>query len=356
MRPEGPFWTSGPANPSDVRCTCQLGDVARQPSGDASGWRVALAGEAVRQGVSRQYFPGASIGPDASPVNDSPWVVMACPWKADPDVCGLLEIWLPADASDESRRAGLRFLEAIAELVGDDARNRILLESHNRERWWSQWNRFTQQIHGSLVLRQVAYRIANEGRLTVECDRLAVAVSGVDTVDRRATAVRLLEQLTAAVLKTGETFYYEGSAESLPGQLEVPLQHYLDESGCRRLAIVPLSSATAGEPKPGKPFPAALIAEWFHAAPAHVRNSWRQQLALVGEHSAIALANAETLRNIPLSGWLQCVARARWWLQWRQLPWTVLVTAVLAAIVCAGTFLTAEFTVEAEFKMQPARQ
>ena len=90
--------------------------------------------------------------------------------------------------------------------------------------------RFGLDVHASLDLVATASAIANEGRRLVECDRLSVAVlrgrrlkilavSGLESLDRRANIVGRLEELAQAVVLTGEPFWNAGDSDQMAPQI-----------------------------------------------------------------------------------------------------------------------------------------
>ena len=95
----------------------------------------------------------------------------------------------------------------------------------------------------------------------IGCDRVSLAigmrsrcqieaVSGLDTIDRRAAEVRELARLAQAVLQTGEPLWSDGSEEDLPPQIQEPLQSYLDRSHARLVAVLPLRRSSVEQADP----------------------------------------------------------------------------------------------------------
>src|SRR5262249_5056852 len=139
---------------------------------------------------------------------------------------------------------------------------------------WARLDAFAQRIHGSLVLTEVAFLIANEGRQLVNGDRLSVAVrrgrqasieaiSGIDWVDRRSNLVRLMCSLCDRVMNWGEFLVYRGIPDdSLPPDVLRALDAYLEESHSNLLILMPL-----GEPRKKSPAASrsALLLESFAA-------------------------------------------------------------------------------------------
>ncbi|MFK8114763.1 MAG: biotin/lipoyl-binding protein [Rubripirellula sp.] len=105
-------------------------------------------------------------------------------------------------------------------------------------------------FHLDLNLNATAYRIANESRQLLQCDRTTVlvpkhgrfqvkAVSGVSVVDRRSNAIRSIERLTEAAMVMGRPLVLP-TEEPLPPQIQEPLDDYLDESGVMSTVMLPL--------------------------------------------------------------------------------------------------------------------
>ena len=103
-----------------------------------------------------------------------------------------------------------------------------------------------------------AFAIANEGRLLVGCDRLSVlvgrnarprllAVSGVDSVNRRSDTSRRLERLGGLAIAMREAIWHDGSAAEWPPQVDQAVQEHVDATHVRTLAVIPL-----GRPPPSR--------------------------------------------------------------------------------------------------------
>ena len=173
----------------------------------------------------------------------------------------------------------------------------------SQQQLWTRLEAFSQQVHGSLQLREVACIVADQGRQLIECDRVAVvqregrrttveAVSGVETIDARARQVRLLRDLGEHVLLWGERLVYRGVPEdSLPPDVLTALNAYLAESSCNLLVVLPLCDGSAA-------VQFALVLECFE--PVAVPEQLQRRLEVLGRHSRGALHNAAVYRRVPL--------------------------------------------------------
>jgi hypothetical protein len=113
-----------------------------------------------------------------------------------------------------------------------------------------------EALHRGLDIRQTSYAIVNEGRRLIGCDRLTLAVcsgskcrieavSGLDTLDRRAAELQGLARLATAVVQTAEPIWSDGS-EDFPPQIQAPLQAYVDRSHARLIGVLPLTTPADG--------------------------------------------------------------------------------------------------------------
>ena len=111
-------------------------------------------------------------------------------------------------------------------------------------------SKFVHGIHRSLDRKTTTSNVANEARLLIDCDRVAVvtrqrgkfgiaSISSQASVNRRSNTVRLLEKLARLTLKTEKEFWYPNE-EELPRQLRSAVDEYLLISTTRSLVIKPV--------------------------------------------------------------------------------------------------------------------
>jgi len=318
----------------------------------------------------------------ATPRNPTDYLLLLCPVSVDGTVAGLVEVFQHADVSPAAVQGFLRFLGALCELAADFLRNRQFRELKDRSQLWTEFERFTESVHTGLDPRQIATAIANDGRQLIGCDRLSVAirhgskyrliaVSGLESIDRRSVVVQHSQELICRVAKTNEPFWYfdteeteDTSGRTTPPQIARPLEELLDESPARVLAVLPLlPPAAPGQEAPGREPAAkqrkersqpvgALLLERFEAAP-HT-GLLRQRTDVVARQSAAALANALQYSNLPLLGLLKLIGRLGWHLKLRQLPRTVLVAGALVAAIAALIVVPGDFAIDGRGELQPA--
>lgn len=331
----------------------------------------------VEAARGRIILPRAESHAGESP-NPTDYLLYVCPMPLNGEVraAGVLEVAIRAGGTPASQQGGLRVLEALCELAADfhsQRRLRLLQAGAARSQRVDQ---FVLAAHASLDLAATACTIVNEGRRLIECDRLSVAirrgralrlaaVSGLESLDRRANLVRRLEDLTNAVIAAGEPLWFSGHTGQLAPQIAAPLQAWQDESHARSLAIIPLAaggaeSAAAAAGSAGPPEPgivagnAALIAERFEEAIAD--ESYREPVLLVARHAGLALQNALEHESLPFYRLMRTVQKARWFIAARRLPGTIAVAVAFLGAVLALTFVPADFEVEGRGVVQPRRR
>jgi len=244
-----------------------------------------------------------------------------------------------------------------------------LVESADNTAQWRQLEQFLTTIHRDWDLEATAYALANEARVLIGCDRVSVgvmrgrrfrvwAISGIDTVDRRANLVRRMEQLAETVAKVDEPLLYRDEALNLAPQIEQKLQAFLDESQARHVAVIPLkdklptSCVSEKKTRPAeRPVIGCLVVETFDTE--RDQETTAQRIDSVCQHGELALANALEYDSLPLLSVMRAVRSMRWYLTLRRLPkWSVVVMVILLAIV-ATIMIPAEFTIEGRGELQP---
>jgi len=259
----------------------------------------------------------------------------------------------------------------MCEIASDFHRNEKIRSFATHQNMWQQMAHFIDAVHRGLDPTQTAYTIANEARRLIDCDRVSVllgkgrrcrvkAVSGLDSIERRAEQVRKLNSLAATVIKAGQPLWYTGEDADLPPQIENRLHDYVDSSHCKMLAIIPLveSETRVGqqEPqasvRPPKPI-GALIVEQLKDS--HVAPALERRTDVVVQHSQTALSNSLAHDRIFLMPLWKALGKV--------MPdfssggmWKLLSIPIAA---CAAAFLTLfpyPFTLAANGKLQPQLQ
>lgn len=310
----------------------------------------------------RAIAPRSGVSPDGngSPGDGNPTAFLLCcaPVVVNDESRGLIEIVQRPDVSPAACEGFLQFLGSVAVLASDFLRNSDLRALKNETSLWNQFGQFSERIHKSLDVRTVASSIANEGRPLIDCDRVSVAVrrgsqlrieavSGVDTIDRRADTIRLGEALIRKVAVTKQSVWHDDASENVDSrspQIEKPLNRYLDDSPARVLGILPLVAEGATEAC------GAIIIERFEATDAE---PLKRRSEVVARHSTDAVTNALRHSNLPLLWLLRWVSRMAFYLRLRQLPKSTVVLGLLVAAGFALATVPADFVIEGRGELRP---
>lgn len=314
----------------------------------------------VRQGLP-QILPPSATARDGER-NPIALTRLVQPIVVDSDPLAALEVYAHPDIAPTELRNLQRVVASFAEVVADFHRRRLLREFRGREHTWGELDQFAWLAHRSLDFQTTAFTIANEAVRAVGCDRVTVltrsgnrcrvvAVSGVDTVQRRAAPIRAVEALATAVARSREPLWYATDSESLPPHLEQCLQQHLDASHVRAAAIVPLQFHEP-DGKTAAACSAVLVLERFEGQVWN--DQQRRRVLAVCRHSASALQNAQTLSSLPLRFLSEAIRKLSAAFRLNNLPKTAFAAAVLAGLTAALILVPADFNISARGELQPA--
>ncbi|MGE0533642.1 MAG: HlyD family efflux transporter periplasmic adaptor subunit [Pirellulales bacterium] len=326
-----------------------------------------LLQHAMTQGDGLLVAPQSGTGDPDGPGNPTRYLLVLGPLKSQDTVQGVVEVFQRPDTAPATQRGFLNFLLNMCALAAEYIKNRQLRQFTDRQVLWSRLESFTRASHASLDPRETAFTIANEGRRLLECDRVSVAIrygnrcrveaiSGQDTFDKRSNAVKLLNELATAVVRTGDPMWYAGDATDLAPQVEEAVQTYVDDSHSKTVAVLPLARpADTSEGKAAAPTPVgALIIEQIDSV--RPREGLEQRLRVVGEHSAAALANALEHQNLFLMPLWRAIGRSRAVVAARNLPKTLLAVGAVVATIVALVAVPWDFELKARGTLLPVER
>lgn len=354
------IWTG---TPGELRLEYQVNLTSGKtlPSREALAAHQAPLEDVLHSREPRVVPPGADTadGGEAS----LGWLIFH-PFQAGTSA-GAIELVQRREMTAAAGQGYVQILAAVVELAEDFHRHRELDQLRARAGIWRQFDQFALRVHQSLDAQETAFLVANDARRLIGCDRVSVlvragrkyrctAVSGVDSLDRRALSIKLLERLVARATASGEPLWYDEGAVDIPDEIQEPLDRYLDESHARRLAVVPLFEPR-GESDPRAPrMIGALVAEQFQASASP--HELRDRVTAVSAHSAVALANAVAHSRQPLARVGRGLAKVRWLAEAQQLPKTMIALAAIAVAVAVLALVPADFDVAAGGAFQPQRR
>jgi biotin carboxyl carrier protein len=323
---------------------------------DADFARAAMIERVMSAGRPQLIPPHRKPSPGDPSANPTDSLVILFPWNVDRTPAGLIELFQRPGGGPRAERGYLEFLEVVGEFVAEFDRNCQLRRLKQTARDRTRFEQFALQAHAGLDLRQTSYTIVNEARRLLECDRVSlivrrdrnyrlIAVSGVDTPNRRAELTRRLERLCEAAAKASEPLWFPPEADEHPPELERRLNEYLDESHARSVGIVPLAAEkSAVEP------PVAILAVEKFAGVFDKRE--QTAVAEASLHIESALRNCLELEHIPFGSILR---RVRSWTDIGARSKVALAAGLVAVIAAAAILIKTDFTVVADGNLQPTR-
>lgn len=281
------------------------------------------------------------------------------PWTTATGSRGAMQAWLNQPIQSTARQGYLQLFAAIGEVLAGYASRQEQQRTQRQLEQKTKLEMFNHSLHDSLELEEVAYRIANDGRALVGCERLAVAVcqrgkckilavSGADHVHRRSETIGQLQRLCDRVVASGQALTYSGGPQELAPQLSAALADYLDVSPALSLLIIPLVKPAREQETPPRPV-GALVLEQFQQPLAE---SSRALVDGVLPHSRQALANALAVRSIPLHRFWLARGDEGWLPRWATR--SVIALAVLTAVGATLALVPADVRLRARGELQPA--
>ncbi|HYO23927.1 MAG TPA: HlyD family efflux transporter periplasmic adaptor subunit [Lacipirellulaceae bacterium] len=367
----GVVWTYDPSTGFKLEYQVNLQQTGLRGSPEAMNQHSRLLGQLAKRGEGALVAPhsGATVGDDdQSAANPTEFLLVVAPVTTDRGVDGLIEIFQRTGARPNTQRGYLRFLQQICEIAGEYLKTRRLRDFGAKQTLWEQLESFTSLVHERLDSRSTAFTIANEGRRLVGCDRVTVvlkrgpkyvveAISGQDTFDKRSNVVRMLRDLSAVVIRSGEDLWYTGDTTNLSPQVEKAVNDYVDESHTKQIAVLPLREADPLSDDPTRPrraenmLGAIVIEQLVDSRPP---DGLLQRVEVVRKHSSTALTNAQSHEGLFLLPLWRFIGKSRVLVAARNLPKTILATLAIVAAALAMWLVKWDFTVAADGKLLPA--
>ncbi len=363
----GAIWTPGEGGGLELQYQINLRETKLAESQEQQIQHGRLLHKVFTGGEAMLVQPHSGYEGDEQAGNPTDFLLVLAALRSDDKVEGVVEVFQRPGARPTTQRGYLRFLLQMVELAGDYLKTRRLRHFSDRQALWSQLENFTRVSHASLVPREAAFTIANEGRRLIECDRVSVAIkrgrkcyieaiSGQDTFDKRSNTVTLLNQLATAVTATGDPVWYTGDTSNMAPQVEEAVQNYVDDSHSKTVAILPLKrlSVTGEEDTEHAETLGALIVEQIeNSRPAE---GMYHRVDVVAEHSSLALGNALEHNRLFLMPLWRLLGKSVWVIQARTLPKTIAVLAAIGAVVASLILVPWDFELRGPGTLQPVER
>ncbi len=354
------IWTRDAAGQLQLACQFHLQDTLLNVDEAGQEQHERLLQSVLQTGQACCLPPHTGTGEVRNPTS---LLLLLGPLMAGGRVIGAVEVFQRPEERRELLQGYMRILTVACELASDYHREHELRTLSDRDGFGQELLAFQQRVSDSLDLQVVATAVANEGRRLFACDRTSVAVrhragyrmaaiSGVDSLQRRAAVVRRLETLVQLSVAGGEYVWYPGDGSQRSPQLEAALNEYLDVSHAKYLAVVPLRGA-APQSSPESTPPGVLVIENFTHVPD---GDLRSRIAAVVPSAATAIRNAVNYSDIPCLPLLKALQRAGWHMRAQRLPRTLGVATLLLIGMLVLAFVPADLYIVARGELRPQRR
>lgn len=335
--------------------------------------------DSMSTGQAAVYVPGET----EKPMPTQHQIVVAA-LQVGNESMGVVEIFQRAGAPKEARPGYLQFVEQMCGyaskfLERQKSRSETPTETGAVNPFLLEFGDFVLQMQRTLDSKEVCSTAASDGRLLLNCDRVSVvlsrgrktfvqAISGQDSVNKRANLVRKMVDLSEAAIAMKEPVVYSGKNEPLPPQIETPLADFLQESKSRLVIVAPLfeselliksddedddAARTRAARKTDTVIGCLVIEQFQSSEPAP---QLEERVDLISDHVAAALHNAREHERIFFLSVLKFFGRISEWFYGRKLLKTLGVLGIATVVVLALVFIPWDYRVEGEGQLMPIEQ
>ncbi|HUG93612.1 MAG TPA: HlyD family efflux transporter periplasmic adaptor subunit [Planctomycetaceae bacterium] len=371
----GVVWMLGNGGMLNRFCEINLAETNLHENPDALRLNQRLLVEVVSDGQARSYNSDDDRGVEIP----SQHHIILAPLQNGTESVGVVEMFQRQDCPRDARPGYLQFVEQMCGYASkylERPRELPAPASPRGDGFLDEFAAFVLSLQRSLRMKEVAAIAANDGRLLLRCDRLSLAVqrgrkvvvqaiSGQDAVNQRANLVSAMRRLAHQVISTGEPVIYTGKVENLAPQVEEPLAAFVQESGSRMVAIVPLFETIQIDTTPGdKPdAPPAerrqrplgcLLAEQVKDSEPPVQ--FRERIDLIADHVAAALNNARSHQQVFLLPVWTALGRSVEWFHGRKLLKTLAILGIVGALAGSLALIPWDYRVSGQGRLMPVVQ
>ncbi|HLQ45030.1 MAG TPA: efflux RND transporter periplasmic adaptor subunit, partial [Planctomycetaceae bacterium] len=310
----GAVWLRNGSNKLNLFTDLNLKQTGFFDKSDAATLNQKLLEEVLSNGQACTHSPNDGSGVQV-PTND---LVVLAALQQSKQCVGVVQIFQRVDTPQQARPGFLQFVEQMCgyacRYLDRQAAPKVTAEA--KQKITEQFEEFLLQLHRSLDINEISATAANDGRLLLGCDRLAVAVqygkktvvkaiSGQDAVHQRANLVKRMAALANKVILMREPLTYTGKLDHLPPQITAPLADYIQESGSRMVTIWPLfeseelvkadEKGVKKEDKQKKPIGGLIIEQISETQP---RAGLQEKIESLADHVAEAMHNSQTYHRL----------------------------------------------------------
>jgi hypothetical protein len=333
-----------------------------------------LLSEVINTGQASSFAPDDPAASTKLPAN---FLVILAALQIGEEPVGVVEVFQRAEAPREARPGFLQFVEQMAGHASRYLeRSRTESRVDDSSKFLADFEQFLLQLQRGLSVNEVAVTAANDGRQLLGCDRFSVAlhkgrktsiaaISGQDQVNARANLTRAMAAIAARIVALREPITFSGRIEELPPQIEQPLANFIQESGSRMVALLPLfgpdpliETDDGGnhrpEPKRPREVVGCLVIE--QTSDSRPQPKLEARADMLAEHVGAVLWHAHRHDRILLRRTFDVLGRGREWFHGRKLMKTLAVLGIVAIVVGALCFVPWDYRIVGKGKLMPIRR
>ena len=375
----GAVWMLEDGQRLGLKAETGLDAIGFRQNPNAAAQNQPLLLEVMSTGQAAVYVPGETEKPLPAPHQ-----IIVAALQTGSESAGVVQIFQRAGAPKEARPGYLQFVEQMCGygsryLERQKNRTETSLGESAASPFLYEFGDFVLQMQRTLDSKEVCSTAASDGRLLLNCDRVSVvltwgrrtfvqAISGQDSVNKRANLVRTMVALAKTVIAMKEPLVYSGKNEALPPQVETPLADFVQESKSRLVMIVPLfetelliqsddddedPARTRAAKKSDRIIGCLVIEQFRSSEPAP---NLQERVDLIADHVAAALHNAREHERIIFLPLWKGLGRISEWFHGRKLLKTLAVLAGIVLVVLALVFVPWDYRVEGEGQLMPVEQ
>ena len=269
------------------------------------------------------------------------------PLQREGSLIGVLELVFAASLSDPSLAVLQEVLEAceghVSQFLPDHAAKHLL----ENGKYLQELDSFLLRLYDTLDTRQLSTEAVGGIRDLLGVDRVSVlipgrrrpqivAVSGQSKPNQYSPVVRHLQSLARGVMRCQEVLIQANNSSIPAGIDDAELADYLELTGTKMLAMVPLNAAATKEAyaAPGSTatqhsFQPAGVLVVERLRTSRFDANQRETLGILSDHLGSALGRAASHESIPLLTVLRPVGRGCRWLYLHQF-WCCLLLSLMA--------------------------
>jgi hypothetical protein len=344
-----------------IRCPAEVGEALNPESAYA-----VLIADVFASGRPK-ILPANALWPGGKPADEpgdesAAGLLVAVRLQIGDEKRGVIELLLAPDAPPEMQAEVVELLGAFGSILQELERRQREILLANRLRKLDEAETFIGSVYQKLSRTHVAHVVANDGKLLLACDRVSVllerrgrlqleAVSGLDIVEKRSEAAKLLARLAKVVCEADVELRYPGNPEELTPQIREALEEYVDATHVCSAEILPLKSQRKVDVEQAKCV-GVLVIEQLETPERPAGRTDRARY--VAEHAARALANATAYERIPLHFLRRAWERVEASLAPKRRTKTLWIAAAIVAASAALAFVPADFEIHSQAVLRPS--